>query len=123
METTRENLIQHVREWIKLDNELRLLQKEVKTRKSQMKTISNTLIEIMKSNEIDCFDMNDGKLMYKKQNVKKPISQKKLVSIIQDFFQDDVETAEELRETILNSREEVTKETIRRKVFSPSTSP
>ena len=34
------------------------------------------LVNIMKENEIDCFDISDGKLMYTKSKVKQALSKK-----------------------------------------------
>jgi len=55
-------LIKKVRDWVKLDNEIRALQKEQTSRKKEKKELSNGLMEIMKDNEIDCFDLKDGQL-------------------------------------------------------------
>jgi len=64
-------LIENIKEWVILDNEIRELKKQEKTRKKKQKELSNTLMEIMKSNEIDEFDINQGKIVYKKKQRKK----------------------------------------------------
>ena len=74
-------------------------------------------LEVMRKNEIDCFDLKDGQLMYTKKNVKKPITKKNLVGILANFYGGDVEKAVELNEFIMENREEVVKESIVRKVF------
>ena len=50
---TKEHLIKTIKEWVRLDNEIRKLQKEEKQRKTDKKNISNVLMDIMKKNEID----------------------------------------------------------------------
>jgi hypothetical protein len=114
---TKEELIKAIREWVRIDNEIRTLQKEQAMRKTEKKKISNDLINVMKQNEIDCFDINDGQLIYSKKNVKKPITKKNLIGILSQFFKDDIEKATILNEFILDNREETVKETIVRKIF------
>ena len=40
----------------------------------------------MKSNEIDCFDINDGKLVYTQNKVKTPLSKKHLMSALMNYY-------------------------------------
>jgi len=113
---TKEQLIKCVKEWVRIDNELRTLQKEQSIRKTEKKSISKDLMEVMKKNEIDCFDLKDGQLMYTKKNVKKPITKKNLVGILANYYKGDVNRALELNDFIMDNREEVVKESIVRKV-------
>ena len=52
--TTKEELVISVKEWIKADNEIKLLQAEIKKRRIQKNMLSETLVDVMKNNEIDC---------------------------------------------------------------------
>jgi len=113
---TKEHLIKTIKEWVRLDNEIRKLQKEEKQRKDDKKNISNVLMEIMKKNEIDVFDINDGQICYSKKNIKKPITQKVLMDVLSDYFKGDTLKASELNEYIKDNREEVVKESIVRKI-------
>ena len=114
---TKEQLIHSIKEWVKLDNEIRILQKEQLYRKKEKEKWSEKLIAVMKQNEIDCFDLKDGNIRYMKKNVKKPITKKVLFSILSNYYKGDDEKALELNDYILNNREEVVKETIVRKVL------
>ena len=78
---TKEELIKTIRDWVRLDNEIRSLQKEQLKRKNDKKALSELLIQTMKKNEIDCFDINDGQIFYKKKSVKKPITKKILFEL------------------------------------------
>jgi hypothetical protein len=113
---TKEQLINAIREWVRLDNEIRQLQKVLTSRKNEKKTINTSLINIMKTNEIDCFDIKDGQLCYLKKNIKKPITKKNLLEILSRYYNDDLIKASKLNEFILNNREEEIKETIVRKI-------
>lgn len=113
---TKEQLIKTIKEWVKLDNEIRKLQKEQNNRKKEKKNLSLKLMEIMKSNEIDCFDIKDGKICYEKKNVKKPITKKILMSILTKYYMGDTIKAEEVNRFIIDNREEEMKESITRKL-------
>ena len=113
---TKDELVGHIREWIQIDNEMRALQKELKGRREKKKELSETLVKVMKSNEIDCFDINDGKLIYAKTKTKTPLSKKHLLSSLLIFFKDDKERADDISKFIMDSREEKEKESIRRKL-------
>lgn len=112
----KEQLITSVKEWVRVDNEMKILQKELNQRKIEKKTFSVTLIDIMRKNEIDCFDINNGQLIYNKKSFKKPISKKELLNVLSKYFEGDVSRANELNSYILNSRTEITKEEIIRKM-------
>ena len=79
---SKEELLNNVRNWITIDNEIRTLQKEQKLRREKKKVITDNLIEFMKTNEIDCFDVKDGQLVYTKNKTKKPLSKKYILLII-----------------------------------------
>ena len=113
---TKEELVTNIKEWIKIDSEIAQLQNEIKARKNKKKQLSESLMEVMKKNEIDCFDINGGSLVYKKNTVKKPINAKTLISTLKSYFENTPAKAEELTKFILDNREEQVKETIKRKV-------
>jgi hypothetical protein len=113
---TKEQLVTNIKEWIKIDTEIAQLKAEIKERNNKKKNLTENLVTVMKKNEIDCFDINGGALVYKKSTVKKPINGKSLLAALQNFYKDDVKTAEELTKHVMESREEKVKETIRRKI-------
>jgi DNA primase catalytic subunit len=113
---TKEELITNIKEWIKLDNEITKLQSEMKIRKHKKKELSDSLVEVMKKNTIDCFDIAGGSLMYKKNKVKKPINGKSLVLALQNYYKDTPQVAEDITNHIMSGREEQVKETISRKM-------
>ena len=113
---TKDELIKTIREWVKIDNDIRTLQKEQYNRKNDKKRLSSLLIEIMKKNEIDCFDINDGQIIYTKKNVKKPITKKMLLDLLGRYYKDDLLKANDINNFIINNREEKIKEEIVRKI-------
>lgn len=113
---TKDELVASVKEWIRIDNEISALKSEVKERNLKKKTITESLVSVMKKNEIECFDINDGALIYKKNIVKKPINGKTLLSALQKYYADNQQMAEDLTKHVLDNREEKIKETIKRKI-------
>jgi len=113
---SKTELLQNIREWIAVDNEIRELNKEARLRKEKQKKISQALMQIMKENEIDEFNVTGGKIMYSKKTIKKPITKTNLLGILSKYYRDDTTQAVEMNNFILNNREEVVKETITRKV-------
>ena len=114
---TKDQLIKTIKDWVRIDNELRALQKEQIARKNEKKNISKELMEVMRKNEIDCFDIKDGQIMYSKKNVKKPITKKNLITILANFYKGDVEKASAMNDFIMENREEIVKESIVRKIM------
>lgn len=112
---TKEELISHIKEWIKSDNEIIQLKKELKQHTEKKKKLSESLMNVMKKNSIDCFDINGGALIYKQTKVKKPINKKMLLESLQNYYKNDNSIAEEITNHILDNREEHIKETIKRK--------
>ena len=112
---TKDQLVQHIKEWITVDEEIKSLQKEIKQRKEKQKDLTKELMEVMKSNEIDCFDLNDGKLVYTRSKTKQTINKKYLMTTLIKCLEDPKD-AEKVTDFILENREEKVRESIRRKI-------
>ena len=106
----------NIKEWIKLDNELTKLKTDVKERTNKKKELTELLVNIMKNNSIECFDINGGALVYKQKKTKKPISGKYLLAQLEEYYKNQPEIAKEITQKVLDSRDEVVKEEIKRKV-------
>jgi len=113
---TKDQLVNNIKEWIKMDTEISQLKSEIKDRNTKKKTLTENLVTVMKSNKIDCFDINGGALVYKTNKIKKPINGKTLLNALQNYYKTDPTIAEEITKHVLNSREEQVKETIKRKI-------
>ena len=113
---TKEQLVLNIKEWIKIDTEISQLRQEIKERNNKKKAMTTNLVTVMKTNNIDCFDINDGSLIYKQSKVNKPINSKTLLTSLQNYYKDNHQVAEDLTKYILDNREEQIKEIIKRKV-------
>ncbi len=110
------DLIDVIREWVKIDNEIKYLKNEENKRKNQQKIISKNLMKIMSEYNIDEFDLKDGKIVYTKRNVKKPITKKILLDLLTTYYKNDIDKANEVNNFILDNREEKVVETIKREI-------
>lgn len=113
---TKEQLVNNIKEWIKMDTEIAELKSQIKDKTNKKKSLTENLVTVMKTNKIDCFDINGGALVYKTNKVKKPINGKTLLAALQNYYKTDTKMAEDLTKHIMDSREEQIKETIKRKI-------
>ena len=70
----RSHLIENVKKWIHLDEEFKRHRREMRALRDEKKNLTDSLVRIMKNNEIDCLDMNSGKIVYCKQKTKAPLN-------------------------------------------------
>lgn len=110
---TKEQLINKIKEWVSVENEIKELRAEIRQLNNRKKTMTNELMFVMKENEIDCFDIKGGSIVYKKSKVKKPINAKTLMVTLGNFFKNDNIKAEEVTKFILENREEQIRESIK----------
>jgi len=113
---TKEQLVNNIKEWIKIDTEINEFKTQIKDRNNKKKSLTQDLVTVMKTNKIDCFDINGGALVYKTSKSKKPINGKTLLSALQNYYKTDPTVAEEIVKHVMDSREEQIKETIKRKI-------
>jgi hypothetical protein len=113
---TKEELILKIKEWIKIDNDIIKLKTEVKDRTKKKKELTESLVNVMKNNSIDCFDINGGALVYKQKKTRKTISGKFLLEQLEEYYKDQPEKAKEITQKVLDNRTEVVKDEIKRKI-------
>lgn len=114
--STKDELILNIKEWIKIDNEISKLKTEVKEKTNKKKELTETLVNVMKSNAIDCFDINGGALVYKQKKTRRTISGKFLLSQLEEYYKEQPELAKEITKRVLDNRIEVVKDEIKRKI-------
>ena len=101
---TKEQLVNNIKEWIKIDTDISELRQKIKEKNALKKTLSSNLVTVMKTNNIDCFDINGGALIYKTSKIKKPINGKFLLSVLQNYYKTEPKIAEELTKHIMENR-------------------
>jgi hypothetical protein len=114
--SSQAEMVKIIKEWITIDNDIRNINKEIRIRKEKLKKISQSLMKTMKENEIDEFDIKGGKLIFSQTTMKKPITKKNLVTILSKYYEGDISQALEMNKFIMDNREDVVKETIKRTI-------
>ena len=109
-------LLENVKTWLSIDNEIRTLQKELRERRKIKKNLTQSLVGIMKSNDIEQLNIPDGELIYTKNKTKAPLSKKHLLASLSIFFKNDPRMVNELSKHIMETRQEKEKENIKRKI-------
>lgn len=104
-----------VKSWVDLDNEIREEQNKINLLKQEKKRISKALLELMKSSNTDCYNTKGCQLILKVKNTKKSINKKNLLSMLNTFYVDDPAKAEEMNDYLQNNRENIISESIIRK--------
>ena len=113
-ENNKEVLIENIKTWIQIEDQISLLSKKLKELRDAKKKISGDLVDIMKTHEIDGFDCSKGKLAYTQNKVKKGINRKYLFEVLGKYLQDEQE-AFKMCEFIMENREVEVKESIKLK--------
>ena len=111
-----DHLIDNVKQWLNIDNEIKTLQKEIKEKRKIKKSITSSLVDIMKNRDIEIMSTSDGELIRTSRKVKSALSKKHLLQSLSAFFKNDAEIIGKLSNYILESRPEQTLENIRRKI-------
>ena len=115
-QSSKDELIMTIKEWIKMDNDITKLKLETKEKTNKKKELTALLVNVMKDNLIDCFDINGGALVYKQKKNRKTISGKYLLSQLEEYYKDSPELAKEIAKKVLDNRMEVIKDEIKRKI-------
>ena len=111
----KNKVIDLIRTWVSYDDKIKILQKDLANLRKEKKGITENLTSIMKENNIDEFDINNGKLVYTRSKTKAPLSKKHLLNSLNQFYKNDSDMVNELTKFIMESRVEVTKEQIKHK--------
>ena len=107
LSTTNEskaNIKAVVREWIRLDREIKAMTKK-------RAELGAFLAPLMKKTQVECYNLRDEKTKMKHsvRSYKTNISKKFLVDTMNKFFENNPDVAKEAVEFILNSRETKTR--------------
>jgi Family of unknown function (DUF5760) len=113
---TKEQMKDYLRQWVRVENEIGTLTAEIKKRKLIHQQLSKSLLDVMRKNEIDCFDVANGRIVYSKTKTRAPLNNGQIKSALKNYYKDDVEKANSLTEFLLSSRVEKTRESIKMKI-------
>jgi hypothetical protein len=117
----RANTVRLVREWVKLDEEILAAKRAVKQLDVRKKELTQELVVLMKENQIDEFDLSDGKIVRNSVRQKTGLSKKHIMGSLAKFFKNEG-TAQEVSDFIYSERQEQVKDKIVRKRTKESAS-
>lgn len=115
MESQKE-LVEIVKRWVIIDNQIRALNKKLKELRNEKKKQNKEMVEVMKQNDIDTFDIKDGQIQYKKETKREPLTQKTLINILSKHPLLGTDQAKNLNQFIYDNRKVTEKESIVRKI-------
>lgn len=113
---SKEQIKDHLRQWIRVENEISTLSVEIKKRKLIHQQLSVSLLDVMRKNDIDCFDIANGKIVYSKVKRRAPLNNGQIRSALTTYYKDDTDKANNLTEFLLSTRVEKTHESIKMKI-------
>lgn len=113
---TKEQLKDYLRQWVRIENEISTLSAEIKKRRLIHQQLSKSLLDVMRKDEIDCFDIANGRIVYSKTKVRAPLNNGQLKTALTTYYKDDAEKASNLTTFLLESRIEKTRESIKMKI-------
>ena len=117
-EYTKQDLIQTVKKWVHLDNQIKQVSTMLKTLRNQKKEHNEVMINMMKASKIDNLEIKDGQIQYKKYTKRESLTQKKLLQILSHHPQLQSEQVKMLNDYVYENRKVVEKDAVVRKMFS-----
>ena len=111
-----DTLIGNIRTWLEHERQIKALQAQTRVLKKNKKILTDQLTEFMRENEVDCFDVKNGKIIYSRRTVKAPLNRKNLQVALEKFFSDKAtDLSAEALDFLMESRPETVTEQIRLK--------
>uniref|UniRef100_A0A6C0H557 Uncharacterized protein n=1 Tax=viral metagenome TaxID=1070528 RepID=A0A6C0H557_9ZZZZ len=114
---SRELFLLKVNNWIKDDDEIERLEKELKRMKKEKKMIADEIMKLMDEKQLGVLNISDAKiqLQYDKKNVKKPLNRRHMENLLKEYFKENPENGEYLCNYLDNNREIVVVEKLKKK--------
>lgn len=108
------NIVESVKEWIGIDNEMRVLTAELKKRRERKKQLSDALVSVLRDSDIDGWNTKEGKLEYVKTKTKSALNKQHIRDALSKFITDEDQVVA-MTQFIYESRVVTEKESIKRK--------
>ena len=109
----KEQLQTSVKEYLELDDQIKMLSKAARERRKKKKELSEYILQLMEQNELTQMNLKDGKLIYAKSNNLVPLNKKHIVSSLSSYFRDE-HKATELFDYLMKNRNRVEKVRLKR---------
>ena len=107
--TTIADIKEMVREWMKMDDEVVLLQQVIKDRRKARDILHGKIIRFMKYHDIQQFNLNSGQLVRKENKRREGFSRHLIKRCLGQWFQGNNNKVSQIYDFMENSRESKTK--------------
>lgn len=112
---TLEDFKADVRTWIELDDSIKTLQSAIRERRQEKVQLTKRVMDFMDRHDIEDLNTKSGRIRYKTNVVRAPLSQSVIKERISTFFSGDSSTASMLMRTLFeDGREPVERSSLRR---------
>ncbi len=102
-------LVTSIKEWVKMEEEISQLKKELKLKTTKKKELTLDLLRIMKDRKLDAIDLQENRLVRQTRTTKTAITKKSLNECLARFYKNP-EQAKEMSAFILEARTSKTNE-------------
>jgi predicted kinase len=109
---TKDELVNAIKQWVSLETDLKEKQREVTVLRKQKKEIGQYLLDTMKGHQIDAFELPDGELRYKTKKTKRPLTQKVIESLLDEYYANNVQESELVKTYLSDHRSNVVTDTL-----------
>ena len=89
--TGQTRLVESVKNWLQIDTEIKQLQTEIRKRRKMKKEMTDSLVQIMKSQDIEIMNAGESQLIRTEKKTKSALSKKHLITSLLQFFKEDKE--------------------------------
>lgn len=85
------SLEQNIKNWVLLDNKIKLINNELRDLKLEKNKYNNSIIEYISNNNLDNVTINisDGKLKFANTNYSQPLTYKHIYNCLNNYFNDE----------------------------------
>ena len=109
-------LVTKIKEWLVVDDEINVLSETMKMKKKTKKSLTDILMETMKTKDIEVVNLNGGgAIELKKNKVKSSLNKKNLIQCLNEYFNSEEEKhkVNEIVQHIMSNRNEKVNEFIK----------
>jgi hypothetical protein len=119
------SLEENIKEWVKLDNDIKQLNEKIKLLKTEKKNYDNNILQFVSSNNLDnaTVKISNGKLKFVDVNYSQPLTYKFLFDCLNKFFNNNNDKVTEIIKFIKSEREIKTIREIKRYFVEESLQP
>tara|TARA_Y100000389_G_scaffold177526_1_gene189855 strand:- start:4305 stop:4664 length:360 start_codon:yes stop_codon:yes gene_type:complete len=107
-----------IKQWLEIETKISEHSATLRNLRKEKKVLNAEMLNIMKNNNIECFDCNSGQITYIRNNVKRGLNQKLLYELLGGYFNNqdsNSNEAEKLCKYIQDNRGVEIKETVKLK--------